>query len=119
MQEPAWLARAARRCRPSGSRPRRFGRCTRRCVAVPKTPGRRYSGAAVPARPQRAWAWLDSSEAKYGVAGSGPDLRRTRAGRWRSGRCAGSSPTLDRELRERERAMTSEDFDALIQERSG
>ena len=46
-------------------------------------------------------------------AGSGPDLRRTRAGRWRCGRSAGSSRRSTARSASGTRAMTSEDFDAL------
>jgi hypothetical protein len=65
---------------------------------------------------RRAWAWLDSIEAKYGV----PDPDRTYVDACRTLEVRPlrrQLAALNREIRERQRAMTSEDFDALVRER--
>jgi hypothetical protein len=66
---------------------------------------------------RRAWAWLDSIEAKYGV----PDPDRTYVDACRTLEVRPlrrQLAALNREIRERERAMTSEDFDTLVLERA-
>ena len=66
---------------------------------------------------RRAWAWLDSIEAKYGV----PDPDRTYVDACRTLEVRPlrrELAALNHQLRARERAMTAEDLDTLIRERA-
>jgi DNA primase len=65
---------------------------------------------------RRAYAWLDSIEPKYGA----PDPDRTYVDACRTLEVRPlrrQRDALNRRLRERERAMTAEDFDAFLRER--
>ena len=65
---------------------------------------------------RRAYAWLDSIEPKYGA----PDPDRTYVDACRTLEVRPlrrQRDALNRRLRERERAMTTEDFDAFLRER--
>jgi DNA primase len=66
---------------------------------------------------RRAYAWLDSIEAKYGV----PDPDRTYVDACRTLEVRPlrrQLAALDRRIREQDRVMTAEDFDALVLERA-
>jgi hypothetical protein len=66
---------------------------------------------------QRAWAWLDSVEKKYGT----PDLDLMYVGACNELEVRPlrrQLAALTRHLRERDRAMTAEEFDALVKERA-
>jgi hypothetical protein len=66
---------------------------------------------------RRAWAWLDSIEPKYGA----PDPDRTYVDACRTLEVRPlrrQLAALNRQIRERVQAMTSDDFDVLVRERA-
>jgi DNA primase len=66
---------------------------------------------------RRAWAWLDSIEPKYGA----PDPDRTYVDACRTLEVRPlrrQLAALNRQIRERAQAMTSDDFDVLVRERA-
>jgi DNA primase len=116
MREPAWLARAATEVPPDWFETTELREVYEALLRSPENAGSPIFLEQLSPGGRRAWAWLDSIEAKYGV----PDPDRTYVDACRTLEVRPlrrQLATLNREIRERERAMTSEDFDALVLER--
>jgi DNA primase len=116
MREPAWLARAATEVPPEWFETTELREVYEALLRSPENAGSPIFLEQLSPGGRRAWAWLDSIEAKYGV----PDPDRTYVDACRTLEVRPlrrQLATLNREIRERERAMTSEDFEALVLER--
>jgi DNA primase len=117
MREPAWLARAASEVPPEWFETTELREVYEAMLRSPENAGSPIFLEQLSPGGRRAWAWLDSIEAKYGV----PDPDRTYVDACRTLEVRPlrrQLATLNREIRGRERAMTSEDFDALVLERA-
>jgi DNA primase len=116
MREPAWLARAATEVPPEWFETTELREVYDALLRSPENAGSPIFLEQLSPDARRAWAWLDSIEAKYGV----PDPDRTYVDACRTLEVRPlrrQLAALNREIRERQRAMTSEDFDALVRER--
>jgi DNA primase len=116
MREPAWLARAATEVPAEWFETTELREVYEALLRSPENAGSPIFLEQLSPGGRRAWAWLDSIEAKYGV----PDPDRTYVDACRTLEVRPlrrQLAALNREIRERERAMTSEDFDALVLER--
>jgi DNA primase len=117
MREPAWLARAATEVPPEWFETTELREVYEALLRSPENAGSPIFLEQLSPGGRRAWTWLDSIEAKYGV----PDPDRTYVDACRTLEVRPlrrQLATLNREIRGRERAMTSEDFDALVLERA-
>jgi DNA primase len=117
MREPAWLARAATEVPPEWFETSELREVYEALLRSPENAGSPIFLEQLSPGGRRAWTWLDSIEAKYGV----PDPDRTYVDACRTLEVRPlrrQLATLNREIRGRERAMTSEDFDALVLERA-
>jgi DNA primase len=116
MREPAWLARAASEVPLEWFETTELREVYDALLRSPENAGSPIFLEQLSPGARRAWAWLDSIEAKYGVPD--PDRAYVDACRTLEVRpLRRQLAALNREIRERERAMTSEDFDALVRER--
>ncbi len=116
MREPAWLARAASEVPPEWFETTELREVYDALRHSPENAGSPIFLEQLSPGGRRAWAWLDSIEAKYGV----PDPDRTYVDACRTLEVRPlrrQLAALNREIRERQRAMTSDDFDALVLER--
>jgi DNA primase len=117
MREPAWLARAASEVPPEWFETTELREVYEALLRSPETAGSPIFFEQLSPGGRRAWAWLDSIEAKYGVPD--PDQTYVDACRTLEVRpLRRQLAALNREIRGRERAMTSEDFDTLVLERA-
>ena len=117
MREPAWLARAASEVPPEWFETTELREVYEALLRSPENAGSPIFLEQLSPGGRRAWAWLDSIEAKYGVPD--PDQTYVDACRTLEVRpLRRQLAALNREIRGRERAMTSEDFDALVLERA-
>ncbi len=117
MREPAWLARAANEVPPEWFETTELREVYEALLRSPENAGSPIFLEQLSPGGRRAWAWLDSIEAKYGVPD--PDQTYVDACRTLEVRpLRRQLAALNREIRGRERAMTSEDFDALVLERA-
>ena len=117
MREPAWLARAASEVPPEWFETTELREVFEALLRSPENAGSPIFLEQLSPGGRRAWAWLDSIEAKYGVPD--PDQTYVDACRTLEVRpLRRQLAALNREIRGRERAMTSEDFDALVLERA-
>jgi DNA primase len=117
MREAAWLARAASEVPPEWFETTELREVYEALLRSPENAGSPIFLEQLSPGGRRAWAWLDSIEAKYGVPD--PDQTYVDACRTLEVRpLRRQLATLNREIRGRERAMTSEDFDALVLERA-
>ncbi|HET9039555.1 MAG TPA: hypothetical protein VFN40_05275, partial [Gemmatimonadales bacterium] len=117
MREPAWLARAATEVPPEWFETPELREVYDALRRSPEIAGSPIFLEQLSPGARRAWAWLDSIEAKYGV----PDPDRTYVDACRTLEVRPlrrQLAALTRELRERPRAMTDEEFDALVRERA-
>ena len=117
MRDRAWLARAATEVPPEWFETSELREVYEALLRSPENAGSPIFLEQLSPGGRRAWAWLDSIEAKYGV----PDPDQTYVGACRTLEVRPlrrQLATLNREIRGRERAMTSEDFDALVLERA-
>ena len=117
MKDPAWVARAAAEVPPERFETPAFREVYEALLRSPENAGSQIFLEELSPHARRAWAWLDSFEAKYGS----PDLDRMYVGA-----CGALEvrplrrqlAALSRQLREREGAMTADEFDALVKERA-
>jgi DNA primase len=117
MREPTWLARAATEVPAEWFETSELREVYEALLRSPENAGSPIFLEQLSPGGRRAWAWLDSIEAKYGVPD--PDQTYVDACRTLEVRpLRRQLAALNREIRGRERAMTSEDFDALVLERA-
>jgi DNA primase len=117
MKDPGWVPRAAAEVPPDRFEIPAFREVYQALLRSPETAGSQIFLEELSPSARRAWTWLDSFEQKYGS----PDLDRMYVGA-----CSALEvrplrrqlAALNRQLKERQRAMTAEDFDALVQERA-
>ena len=115
MRDRAWLERAADGGAPGMVRdPAAAGRSTRRSVRSPENVGSGLFLEQLSPTARRAWAWLDSIEAKYGSPD--PDLTYVGAVRTLEVRPL-RRRRAELTLRLRQAGLAPEEQDALIQER--
>jgi DNA primase len=117
MRDPAWLARAAAEVPPEWFETAELREVYEALRRSPESAGSPIFLEQLSPGARRAWAWLDSIEAKYGV----PDPDRTYVDACRTLEVRPlrrQLSELTRELRARDRAMTADDFDALVRERA-
>ena len=117
MRDPAWLARAAAEVPPEWFETPELREVYEALRRSPESAGSPIFLEQLSPGARRAWAWLDSIEAKYGV----PDPDRTYVDACRTLEVRPlrrQLSELTRELRARDRAMTADDFDALVRERA-
>lgn len=117
MKDRAWIQRAAQEVPPERLETPAFREVYEALLRSPENAGSQIFLEELSPLAQRAWAWLDSVERKYGS----PDLDRMYVGACNELEIRPlrrQLATLNRQLRERDRAMTAEDFDTLIQERT-
>ncbi len=117
MKDRAWIQRAAQEVPPERVETPAFREVYEALLRSPENAGSQIFLEELSPLAQRAWAWLDSVERKYGS----PDLDRMYVGACNELEIRPlrrQLATLNRQLRERDRAMTAEDFDTLIQERT-
>ena len=117
MRDPAWLARAAAEVPPEWFETAELREVYEALRRSPESAGSPIFLEQLSPGARRAWAWLDSIEAKYGV----PDPDRTYVDACRTLEVRPlrrQLSALTRELRARDRAMTADDFDALVRERA-
>jgi DNA primase len=117
IKDHSWISRAAAEVSPERFETAAFREVYEALLRSPENAGSQIFLEELSPVAQRAWAWLDSVEKKYGT----PDLDRMYVGACNElevrplRRQLGA---LTRHLRERDRAMTAEDYDALVKERA-
>ena len=117
MRDRAWLERAAGEVPPEWFETAELREVYEALRRSPESAGSPIFLEQLSPGARRAWAWLDSIEAKYGV----PDPDRTYVDACRTLEVRPlrrQLSALTRELRSRDRAMTADDFDALVRERA-
>ncbi len=117
MRDPAWLARAASEVPPEWFETTELREVYETLRRSPENAGSPIFLEQLSPGGRRAWAWLDSIEAKYGVPD--PDQTYVDACRTLEVRpLRRQLAALNRAIKESERAMTSDDFDTLVRERA-
>jgi DNA primase len=117
MRDSAWLARAAAEVPPDWFETPELREVYEALQRSPENAGAPIFLEQLSPGARRAWAWLDSIEAKYGVPD--PDQTYVDACRTLEVRpLRRQLAALNRAIRESERAMTSDDFDTLVRERA-
>jgi DNA primase len=117
MRDRAWLERAAAEVPPEWFETAELREVYEALRRSPESAGSPIFLEQLSPGARRAWAWLDSIEAKYGA----PDPDRTYVDACRTLEVRPlrrQLSALTRELRSRDRAMTADDFDALVRERA-
>jgi DNA primase len=117
MKDPSWIARAAAEVPPDRLETAAFREVYEALVRSPENAGSSVFLEQLSPTARRAWAWLDSYEAKYGS----PDLDQMYVGA-----CSALEvrplrrelSALTARLRRPDPGMTTDVFDALIQERT-
>jgi DNA primase len=117
MKDRSWVPRAAAEVPPERFETPAFREVYEALLRSPESAGSQIFLEELSSSARRAWAWLDSFEEKYGT----PDLDRMYVGA-----CSALEvrplrrqlAALNRQIKEQDRAMTSDDFDALVQERA-
>jgi hypothetical protein len=117
MKDPSWIPRAAAEVPPDRLETPAFRELYDALLRSPENAGSAIFLEQLSPTARRAWAWLDSYEAKYGS----PDLDRMYVGA-----CSALEvrplrrelAALTARLRRPDPEMTTDVFDALIQERS-
>jgi DNA primase len=117
IKDHSWIPRAAAEVSPERFETAAFREVYEALLRSPENAGSQIFLEELSPVAQRAWAWLDSVEKKYGT----PDLDRMYVGACNELEVRPlrrQLAALTRHLRERDRAMTAEDFDALVKERA-
>ncbi|HKT58450.1 MAG TPA: DNA primase [Gemmatimonadales bacterium] len=117
MKDQGWIPRAAAEVPPDRFELAPFREVYEALLRSPENAGSQIFLEQLSPSARKAWAWLDSFEAKYGT----PDLDRMYVGA-----CSALEvrplrrqlAELNRRLREPDLAMTAEAFDALVGERA-
>ncbi len=117
IKDRGWVPRAAAEVPPERFETPAFREVYEALLRSPEDAGSQPFLEVLSSPARQAWAWLDSFEAKYGT----PDLDRMYVGA-----CSALEvrplrrqlAALNRDLKQRDRAMTAEDQDALIKERT-
>ena len=117
IRNPAWLARAASEVPADWFETPELREVYEALGRSPEIVGSGIFLEQLSPSARRAWAWLDSIEPKYGA----PDPDRTYVDACRTLEARPlrrQLAALNRQIRHREHAMTGDDFDALVRERS-
>jgi DNA primase len=117
MRDAAWLTRAATEVPPDWFETPELREVYEAMQRSPENAGSPVFLEQLSPGGRRAWAWLDSIEAKYGV----PDPDQTYVDACRTLEIRPlrrQLAALNRAIRESERAMTSDEFDTLVRERA-
>lgn len=117
ISDRGWIPRAAAEVPPERFETPAFREVYEALLRSPENAGSPPFLEVLSSPARRAWVWLDNFEAKYGT----PDLDRMYVGA-----CSALEvrplrrqlAALNRELKQRDRAMTADEQDALIKERT-